>query len=134
MRTHSPAAIAWLQRYLAIAGLAVLFWWPVSHWFYPEWYHALLGFASYDPGLVKIIGTTGFLAVANIFLAAWEPVRFRPLIIVLIGFSILLIGTYIHLIRTGQFPPGEYVNVGILALNAIVLAGFLRSTAARQRG
>jgi hypothetical protein len=33
-----------------------------------------------------------------------------------------MIATYIHLIGIGEFPVGEYFNVGLLTINAIILS------------
>jgi hypothetical protein len=48
-----------LQVYLAIMAALLFAWWPLSHWFFSDWYHGLLGFApgSYADDMVKMIGT-----------------------------------------------------------------------------
>lgn len=120
--TH-PKRLKILKAYLWTLGVFVLFWWPLSHWFYPDWYHRLLGFESFDYSLVTIIGTTGLVVVMNIFMAAFDPVRNRAMILVLIIFSIAMAGTYLFLIQTQGFPRPEYLNVALLIVNTIILVG-----------
>ncbi len=122
-----------LKSYLWLLGFFILFWWPLSHWFYPEWYHRLLGFTDFDPSLVTIIGTTGVLAVMNIFLAAWDPIRYRATIVILIVFSILMAATYLFLIQTKGFPRLEYLNAALSIANAIVLSVLFPGSAVRCR-
>ncbi len=116
--------IAILRIYLFALGLFTLFWWPLSHWFYPDWYHSLLGFTSYDYSLVKIIGTIGVVPVMGMFLASKDPVRNRDFISSLLVFFILMAATYVFLIHTRDFPRKEYFNVALLVINAGIL-GFL---------
>ena len=110
-----------LRWYLVGLGGFTLFWWPLSHWFYADWYHHLLGFTTYDYSLVKIIGTMGFLPVLGMYFAARDPVRNRDFILSLAVFSLLLAVTFVFLIETHDFPAGEYVNVGLSAGNALTL-------------
>jgi hypothetical protein len=110
-----------LQLFLIIMGLFLLFWWPLSHWFYADWYHELLGFASYDPGMVRIIGTSGIVPVLLIFVTATDPVRYRGNLAILVLFSLLLAGTYLYLILNGQFPLREGANVVLCIASAGVL-------------
>ena len=120
-----------LKAYLWILGTFVLFWWPLSHWFYPEWYHRLLGFDGFDYPLVIIIGTTGFVVVMNIFMAALDPVRNRGMLLILIVFSLFMAGTYFYLIQTQGFPKLEYLNIGLLAANTIILLALFPRNAAK---
>jgi hypothetical protein len=113
-----------LRVFLWVFGIFTLFWWPLSHWFYPDWYHNLLGFESYDYSLVKVIGTIGIVPVLGIFFSARNPVRNRDFILVLITFCILMAATYIFLITTRGFPVREYVNVGLLIFSAVFLTVF----------
>ena len=110
-----------LQLCLSLMGLFLLFWWPLSHWFYADWYHQLLGFVSYDPALVRMIGASGIVPVLLILLTATDPVRYRGNLAILILFSLLLAGTYIYLIVTGQFPEREWANVILCVVSASVL-------------
>lgn len=103
-------------------GVFTLFWWPLSHWFYPDWYHGLLGFESYDDSLVKIIGTIGFFPVLGMFFAAADPIRNRDIVITTVVFSVLMAGTYVFLIWTRGFPILELVNVALLAGNVVFIA------------
>lgn len=122
--TNSPQKwLIVLKTYLWILGLFVLFWWPLSHWFYPQWYHRLLGFETFDSALVTIIGTTGLVVVMNIFFAARDPIRNRAMILVLIIFSVVMAGTYFFLIQTRGFPQREYVNLALLVINTMFLVG-----------
>ncbi len=106
-----------LRLYLLFLALFTLFWWPLSHWFYPDWYHTLLGFKSYDYSLVKIIGTIGVVPVLGMFFAAKDPIRNRDFVISLLVFFPMLAMTYIYLINTHGFPAREYINVGLLVAN-----------------
>lgn len=113
--------IIFLKAYLWVFGILAFLWWPVGHWVYPGWYHTFLGFESYEPAYVKVIGTLAVMPVVGILLAAMNPLRNRDLLIALIVLSTLMTGTYVHLIITQQFPTGEYVNVAILGANTLAL-------------
>jgi hypothetical protein len=113
--------IAVLKVYLWFLGTFTLAWWPLSHWFYPDWYHHLMGFQQYDYSLVKIIGTTGFIPVLGLFFTAANPIRNKDFVITLLIFFVLLAGTYVYLINTRGFPVREYINVALLLVNTIVL-------------
>lgn len=110
--------------FLWVMGIFLLFWWPLSHWFYPDWYHRLLGFQpnTYQNNMVKIIGTLGLLPVLLLFFSAAAPVRNKHMIIVLIAFSLSLAATYLFLIASGQFPALEMVNVGLSLFSALMLS------------
>jgi hypothetical protein len=108
--------------YLWLLGAFTLFWWPLSHWFYPDWYQRLLGFATYDYALVKVIGTIGIVPVLGMFFAAAEPLRNRDFVVTLLVFCVLMALTYVYLIRGHGFPQREYVNAALLAGNGILLA------------
>lgn len=118
-----PPGILLLKIFLYLAGTALLFWWPLSHWFYSEWYHTLLGFkaGSYPDGMVKVIGAAGVMPVLLAFFSARDPVRNRGMIIILITFSIIMAGTYVYLILSNRFPPAEWLNVAICLVTALVL-------------
>jgi hypothetical protein len=66
-----------LHAFLWLSGWLVLFWWPLSHWVYPDWYYHLLGFENYphslDPALVKIIGTLGGVSCVGRLLCGSQP-------------------------------------------------------------
>ena len=110
-----------LKIYLWILGVFLLFWWPLSHWFYPDWYHNLLGFSNYDYALVKIIGTCGIIPVLGIFFTALRPEKNRDILLILIVFAILMAATYIFLIINKGLPTKEYINVVMSILNAVIL-------------
>lgn len=71
-------SLAWrvrvLKGFLGIIGVLLLFWWPLSHWFFSDWYHGLLGFAagSYPEGMVKMIGTCGVFPVLLALIYPWR--------------------------------------------------------------
>lgn len=113
-----------LKYFLWIMGLFLTFWWPLSHWFYSDWYHTLLGFeiGSYQDSMVKVIGTIGIIPTLLIFFSANNPIKNRDMIIVLIVFSVLMSITYLHLINIKQFPVLELINVGLLLFAAIFLS------------
>ena len=96
-------------------------WWPLSHWFFPGFYHKILGFASYENSYVKVIGTLSFIPIMMMFFSALNPVRNKDMIKALIASGILMSFAYIYLILTGQFPKLEYINAGITFILAIVL-------------
>lgn len=106
----------------AIAGF-LLFWWPLSHWFYYNWYNDLLGFTfeSTNDGLVKMIGTCGLLPVFALAALALRPKNNGPLVAALSVFSVLLALTFLFLVTRGDFPKGELINVGSTGGLAIIL-------------
>jgi hypothetical protein len=122
VRKFNADKLTILKVYLRVLGIFVLFWWPLSHWFYLEWYHRLMGFHDFDRSLVTIIGSTGLVVVMNIFAAATDPIRNRAMLGILITFSLALAGTYFFLIQTQGFPSREYLNISLLVVNAGVLA------------
>lgn len=109
-----------MNRITLLKGFT-LAWCPLSHWFYPDWYHQLLGFQHYDHLFAKIIGTIGFLPSFCLFFAAANPIRTRDIVIILLVFFVLMAGTYVNLIRSHGFPEREYVYVALLLVNAIIL-------------
>lgn len=104
-------------------GVFLLFWWPLSHWFYPDAYHQFLGFkpGSYQDDMVKVIGTTGMMPVLMMLFSAMDPVRNRHMVLTIIAFSVLLAATYAFLVATGQFPAAELANVAFSAGAALFL-------------
>jgi hypothetical protein len=113
-----------IQWFLGLLGLLLLGWWPLSHWFFADGYHRLLGFApgTYPPGLVRVIGTCGLLPVLLALMAARRPHRNRDAVTVLIVFSLLMALTYLHLIWTGHFPRREYFNLALSLAAGLILA------------
>lgn len=109
--------------YLWLNAGFVLLWWPLSHWLYSDYYHRLLGFAagSYQPSMVKVIGTCGMFPVLLLVAVAKNPVKNRDMIKVLIVLSILIAATFLYLIKSGYFPSKEYFNVILSSLNALLL-------------
>lgn len=110
-----------LKLYLFLLAIFTLFWWPLSHWLYPNWYHTLMGFQVYDYSLVKIIGTIGAVPVIGMFFSAKDPIKNRDFIISLLVFFPLLAATYVYLIRVHGFPAREYINVSLLVVNTLVI-------------
>ena len=53
---------------------------------------------------------------------ALNPEKNRDFFVALLVFSVLMAGTYVYLIVAGDFPPLEYVNVGIILGNAAILS------------
>jgi len=106
--------------YFYVLAVVMLFWWPLSHWFYPNIYHSLLGFESYNSAMVKIIGTLSFFAVLGIFFVARDPIRNRDFFISLMVMSGLMVATYFYLIQTDQFPVLEYINIILLLANCMI--------------
>jgi hypothetical protein len=97
----------------------ILFWWPLSHWLYPDAYHGSLGFQSYDLAAVRVIGTLSFFAVLGVFFVARDPVKYRDFFISLLIMSILMAATNFYLIYTDQFPALEYLNIIFLLGNGL---------------
>jgi|AVFP01.1.fsa_nt_gi hypothetical protein len=117
-----PRSVA-LRLVLLISGVALLVWWPLSHWFWSDGYHRLLGFDLDDApeGHVKLIGTTGLLPVAMLLIAAADPWRYRRVIAALILFAFALSATFLHLVWTGLYPSREVVNVVVPAAMGLLL-------------
>jgi len=114
-----------LRLFAAALGLFTLFWWPASHWFYPDWYHDLMGFESYDLGFVRLIGTMGLLPVTGLFWTAWRPRESRGFLIAFAVWAAGLAATYVFLILNGDFPPAEYANAGLLMIVVVVVLALL---------
>ena len=106
--------------YLCVVGIVMFAWWTMGHWVYPAAYHDLLGFESYDLPAVRIIGTLSLFGVFAAFAVARNPKRNRDFFITLLAMSALMSATYLYLIVTSAFPRGEYFNIGLLLVNAIV--------------
>ena len=114
-----------LKIFLWAAGILLLAWWPLAHWFYPEWYHALLGFenpAQYvQNSLIKVIGLTGFCPIFLMFFAALNPIRNRDALKVFIITGFMVPAVYFYLIQTHGFPPREYFNAALYAVTALII-------------
>ncbi|HEY1406436.1 MAG TPA: hypothetical protein VF857_07505 [Spirochaetota bacterium] len=125
-RISSEKKMRILRIFLIVNGVFLFFWWPLSHWFYSDFYHHLLGFApgSYPQSMVKIIGTCGIIPVLLLFFAAINPAKNREMIISLIIFALLIAFTYIHLIVTGAFPVYESINAAFSLFSAVFLILF----------
>jgi hypothetical protein len=115
-----------IRVFLWINGILLIFWWPLAHWFYSDFYHQLLGFkiGSYADNMVKIIGTCGFIPVLLIIFCAINPIKNRDIVITLIIFGILLCITYIYNITINGFPMLEYFNAGFSLFSALFLILF----------
>lgn len=117
-----------LQIIMAATGTLLMFWWPLSHWFYPVWYHRLLGFenpAQYaDNALVKVIGTAGLFPILLLLFVAVNPLRNRDIVLVLIINCVLWGLTFLYLIQQGQFPQMEYLNSSLFFAVTIFLGIF----------
>lgn len=100
-----------------------VFWWPLSHWIYPDFYHQLLGFSagSYQDSMVKVIGTCGIFPVVLCFLTAKNPIRNKDAVIVLILSGFFIAFTFLYLIISGYFPNKELINVGLSLFSAVFL-------------
>lgn len=100
----------------------------MSHFFYPVWYHALLGFANPEQfarnPLVTTIGFAGMMPTLLLFVSARNPVRNRDAILALIISSGLGCLTFSYLVWTGQFPAREIVNVCLFFATTILLSFF----------
>jgi len=96
-----------------VFGIVLFFWWPLSHWLYPDFYHQLLGFlpGSYQDSMVKVIGTCGLLPVFCLIVLSISNKNNWPLVVATSVFSFFLGLTFLYLIVTGKFPKGEYFNV-----------------------
>ena len=109
--------------YSVLFAVGGLFWWPLSHWLYPDWYHNFLGFDVLTTGeyaMAKTIGTLAFLPVLGMVLIARHPERNRDFFVGVLILSLLMVGTYVYLIATGDFPSGEWLNVGLISMNVAV--------------
>lgn len=117
------ARIIIIKSFLLINGVVLFFWWPLSHWLYPDLYHQLLGFklGSYQDSLVKVIGTCGVFIILLSFFAAKNPIKNRDMIKTLIISAFLIALTFIYLIARGDFPTSEFINVGLSLFSALIL-------------
>ena len=116
MRNLSRLQILYLTNAVIIA-----FYWPLSHWFYPDLYHQLLGFQAggYDQDMVRIIGTIGTLPVIGFIYAAYRPQTARAFVVAYTVWCFLMSATYFVVIFAGNFPKGELFNAILL----IVMGG-----------
>lgn len=123
MNCSLSSRIKILKAFLFITAILLLFWWPLSHWLYPDWYHHLMGFkpGSYQESMVKMIGTCGFFPVFLAFFAARDPLRYKASIVTLILTSVLIGLTFLYLILTNSFPEREAFNIAL----SFFVAGFL---------
>ena len=123
MKISLTLRIKILRYFFIIVGVSLFLWWPLSHWFFSDWYHTLLGFelGSYQESMVKMIGTCGFFPVLLAILSSKDPIGNKSAVVTLIISSILLGLTFLHLILTKSFPEKEYFNV-VLSFS---VAGFL---------
>lgn len=112
-----------LKIFLGVMSLFLLFWWPLSHWFYSDWYHGLLGFepGSYQESMVKMIGTCGIFPVMISINAFFDPIKNRGDVVCMITGSLALGVTFVHLILEGSFPVNEIVNVVMCFSTAVFL-------------
>jgi hypothetical protein len=102
----------------AASALILLFYWPLSHWCYPDLYHRIFGFApgTYDPDFVKIIGTMGLMPVAGFVHAAIRPAQARGFLVAFTAWCFLQSATYVDVILGGRFPKAEYFNAALIFL------------------
>lgn len=107
-----------LRAYCGSLAVFLFFWWPLSHWFYSDWYHALVGFERYDPMFVKLIGTMGVLPVVALLWTALRPEEGGAFAVGFLAWSLGMAATYVYLILVEGFPKGELFNVALLLLNA----------------
>jgi hypothetical protein len=106
-----------------VIGTLLFFWWPFTHWFFPDFYHQLLGFlpGTYQKSMVKVIGTCGLLPVFCFYLLAIYPRNNWPLIFVMSLFSLLFGLTFLYLIATKDFPSKESMNaITTLAMSVLL--------------
>ena len=113
-----------LKVFLYICCILILFWWPLSHWLYSDFYHQLMGFTpgSYQDSMVKVIGTCGFLPVMLLFFSAKDPIRNREMIVALLVMSLLLACMYFFLVFSNLFPARELISAFISLFFMLVTA------------
>jgi hypothetical protein len=110
------------RSFLWVAAVFLLFAYPLSHWFYADFYHyTIFGFESYDDALVKVIGTTAFVPTLLLFFGALNPIRNRDIVKTLIIAGFLMSATYIYMINFRDFPALEYVNAALMLGLALFL-------------
>jgi uncharacterized membrane protein len=112
-----------LKIFFWVTGILLFFWWPLSHWFYSDWYHQILGFeqGSYQESMVKVIGTIGLVPVLLLLFSAHDPIRNKQMVFTLLIFCVSMSLTYIHLILNGSFPKLELINVILLLVASIII-------------
>jgi hypothetical protein len=114
----------------AANALILLFYWPLSHWFYSDFYHRIFGFTpgSYDPDFVKVIGTMGVIPVIGFIHAAFRPVQSGGFLAAYTAWCFLQSATYVEVILHGSFPKAEYFNAALLfAVGLSMLPATFRS-------
>lgn len=116
----------WFQYYLLFLGGFTFFYWVVSHWFFSDLYHKMLGFksGSYPRSFVKIIGTSGILPSIVVILTAFNPAKYSVLMVEWLAFMFLLAVNYFHLILKKDFPKREYINILLILGNIIFITAF----------
>lgn len=123
MSIHMTTKLRIVQVFLSLNGILLFFWWPLSHWFYSDLYHKIMGFGpvgAYD-SFIKIIGTCGVVPVLLMLLSAVDPLHNRTSIIILIVFGLLLGATFGYLTASGLLPVREYFNAALSLLSAAFL-------------
>ncbi len=126
MRLGAESKLKIVRVYLGIVGVFLLFWWPLSHWFYSDFYHTLLGFTpgSYQNSMVLVIGACGVIPVMLALTAANDPIRNRDGVVIIIFFSVVMALTYAWLIKKDLFPMMEIVNIALTLFSAAFLTIF----------
>lgn len=118
--------LSWFQIYLFALGIFIFFYWPVSHWFFSDWYHKLYDFkkGSYPTSFVKMIGTNGILPSLCFIIIAVNPTAYRLLAIAMLIYLALMTFTYLHLIRIKEFPRKEFYNIILITCNLVIISLF----------
>lgn len=123
MKWNETTRLKLVSWYLFVFGLGLAIWWPISHWFFSDWYHSLLGFeiGSYPDNMVKMIGTSGLVPVFLMLSSSKDPKKYRSNIIIITVFGFLLAATNLYLLARGTWPIEEVFNIFLAILSSLIL-------------
>jgi hypothetical protein len=127
MRETKAVVLKWL---LIISGVVQICYWGISHLFFPQWYLRSVGMndlAVNPGGSLIFLHEIGVLAVGMgiaTILAARDPVKNIAIIAVLYVAGIGSVLTSLYHILFGGIASGEWVTVGVITVQLILLTFF----------
>lgn len=94
----------------------------VTHVFFAKAYFTdLMGFASYQDSMVKLLGVVGLFVSILAFFVLRDPLRNRDIVISFIAGGIVMSVAMVYVINYGDWPAREYVNAIMLFALSIAL-------------
>jgi hypothetical protein len=127
MRNIKALILKWL---LVLGGAVQIVYWGISHLFFPQWYLRSIGMndlAANPGGSLIFLHEIGVLAVGMgiaTILAARDPVKNIAIIAVLYIAGIGSVLTSLYHILFGGMSSGEWVTVGVITVQLILLTFF----------